>query len=85
MAKKTIPINVDEKLLRAIEKRAKDNHLSVREQIKDIVVRSMSGYGKKSSSSLGDHQVSKMVKIFSRKKPGPKVKKKSKRKKKKKK
>lgn len=73
MVKKTILIDVDEKLLKALEKRAKENHLSVREQIKDIVVRSMSGWGKK-SAPYSDHQVSKMVKVFSRKKPGPKAK-----------
>lgn len=74
MVKKSISVDVDEKLLKAIEKRAKANHLSVREQIKDIVVRSMSGWGKNSSSSVGDHQVSKMIKIFSRKRRGPKPK-----------
>lgn len=74
---KSIPINVDEKLLKALEKRAKSNHLSVREQIKDIIVRSMSGWGKK-STPYTDHQVSKMVKVFSRKRPGPKAKKKKK-------
>tara|TARA_Y100000310_G_C20662204_1_gene805395 strand:- start:1836 stop:2063 length:228 start_codon:yes stop_codon:yes gene_type:complete len=75
MVKKTISINVDEKLVKALEKRAKSNHLSVREQIKDIVVRSMSGWGKNSGGSYGDPKVSKMVKVFSRKKPGPKRKK----------
>jgi len=76
--KKTISIDVDEKLLKAIEKRAKQNHLSVREQVKDIVVRSMSGWGKDNSSSVGDSHVSKMMKIFSKKKTGPKPKKKKK-------
>ena len=71
--RKTISIDVDEKLLKPLEKRAKENHLSVREQIKDIIVRSMSGWGKKNTIS-GDHKVSKMVKIFSRKRPGPKKK-----------
>ena len=61
--------------MKALEKRAKSNHLSVRQQIKDIVVRSMSGWGKK-NIPYGDQKVSKMVKIFSRKKPGPKTKKK---------
>jgi hypothetical protein len=70
---KTIHTSVDEKLLKAIEKRAKENHLSVREQIKDIVVRSMSGWGKKNAPH-GDQRVSKIVKIFSRKRPGPKKK-----------
>ena len=70
---KSIPISLDEKLLKAIEKRSKTNHLSVREQIKDIIVRSMSGWGKGRASGT-DPQVSKMVKIFSRKKPGPKKK-----------
>ena len=73
MVKKTISIDIDEKLLKALEKRAKSNHLSVREQIKDIVVRSMSGWGKK-SIPYGDQRVSKMVKVFSRKRPGPKKK-----------
>ena len=73
--RKSITIDLDEKLLKVLEKRAKENHLSVREQIKDIVVRSMSGWGRTPSSSLEDHQVSKMVKIFSRKKPGPRKKK----------
>jgi len=80
MVKKSISIDLDEKLAKVLEKRAKENHLSVREQIKDIVVRSMSGWGKKSSSSYGDHHVSKMVKIFSRKRPGPKKKVKKKKK-----
>ena len=75
MVSKIISINVDEKLIKALEKRAKENNLSIREQVKDIVVRSMSGWGKTSSSDAGEHQVSKMVKIFSRKKPGPKKKK----------
>ena len=78
--KKTISIDVDESLIKAIEKRAKSNHLSVREQIKDMVVRSMAGWGKKTTPT-SDHQVSKMVKIFSRKKPGPKAKPKKKKKK----
>jgi len=78
--KKTIPLEVDEKLLKAIEKRAKENHLSVREQVKDIIVRSMSGWGKDYSPSAGDHQVSKMMKIFSKKKTGPKPKAKPKKK-----
>ena len=72
--KKSISIDLDESLIKALEKRAKSNHLSVREQMKDIIVRSMSGWGKK-SSSYGDPKVEKMVKIFSRKKPGPKTKK----------
>lgn len=72
--KKTISIDIDEALLKQLEKRAKSNHLSVREQIKDIIVRSMSGWGK-TSSSYGDPKVEKMVKIFSRKRPGPKKKK----------
>lgn len=75
MVKKSISINVDEKLSKQIEKRAKENNLSVREQIKDIIVRSMSGYGKKNSSEPGDPRVSKMIKIFSRKKAGRKPKK----------
>ncbi len=79
MVKKTIQIDVDEKLLKALEKRAKENHLSVREQTKDIIVRSMSGWGKTSSPS-GDPKVEKIIKIFSRKRPGPKPKAKRKKK-----
>ena len=73
--KKSISIDLDEKLIKALEKRAKSNHLSVREQIKDIVVRSMANYGKP-GRSYGDPKVSKMVKIFSRKRSGPKPKRK---------
>tara|TARA_Y100000310_G_scaffold343691_1_gene452508 strand:+ start:335 stop:556 length:222 start_codon:yes stop_codon:yes gene_type:complete len=72
--KKSISIDLDEKLLKQLEKRAKINHLSVREQIKDIIVRSMSGWGK-TGRSYGDPRVSKLVKIFSRKRRGPKLKK----------
>ena len=74
--KKSISIDLDETLLKQLEKRAKSNHLSVREQIKDIVVRSMSSYGKTSSPSSSDPNLSKFVKIFSRKRPGRKPKKK---------
>jgi|TARA_B100001971_G_C17945725_1_gene409980 hypothetical protein len=74
MVKKSISIDLDEKLLKQLEKRAKTNHLSVREQIKDIIVRSMSGWDK-TGRSYGDPNVSKLVKIFSRKRPGPKPKK----------
>jgi len=72
--KKTISIDLDENLVKVLKKRAKSNHLSIREQIKDIVVRSMSGWGRK-STSVSDAQVSKLVKIFSRKRTGPKPKK----------
>ena len=72
--KKQISIELDEDLLKQIEKRAKKNYLSVREQLKDIIVRSMASYGKP-SRSYSDPKVSKMVKIFSRKRPGPKKKK----------
>ena len=72
MVKKTISVGVDEKLFKSIEKRAERNHLSMQEQIKDIVVRSMSGWGKDSSSNRLDPHLSKMVKIFSKKRTGPK-------------
>ncbi len=73
--RKKVSIELDEDLLKRIEKRAKNNYLSVREQLKDIIVRSMANYGKP-SRNYGDPKVSKMVKIFSRKKSGPKPKKK---------
>ena len=75
MVKKTISIDLDANLIKALEDRAKSNHLSIREQIKDIVVRSMASYGKP-GRNYTDPKLSKMVKIFSRKKSGPKPKKK---------
>ena len=72
--KKTISVDLDESLFKQLEKRAKSNHLSVREQIKDIIVRSMANYGK-TSKTYSDQNVSKLVKIFSRKRSGRKPKK----------
>ena len=72
--KKSISIELDESLIKAIEKRAKSNHLSIREQLKDIIVRSMANYGR-TRKSYSDPKVSKLVKIFSRKRSGPKPKK----------
>jgi len=73
MKEKQVTIYLDERLLKRIEKRAKKNYLSVREQLKDIIVRSMANWGKTGKSYSGP-PVSKMVKIFSRKRPGPKKK-----------
>ena len=71
--KKQITIDFDEQLFKQIEKRAKSNYLSIREQIKDIVVRSMASYGKKDKGD-SEPNVEKMVKIFSRKRSGRKPK-----------
>jgi hypothetical protein len=71
---KTIQVDLDEKLFKRLEKRAKSNHLSVREQIKNIIIRSMANY-KTTGKSYSDPNLSKFVKIFSRKRPGRKPKK----------
>jgi hypothetical protein len=71
--RKQITLDFDDKFFKNVEKRGKENYLSVKEQLKDIIVRSMANWGKK-RKPYGDPQVSKMVKIFSRKKPGPKKK-----------
>ncbi|NCN98816.1 hypothetical protein COU62_03590 [Candidatus Pacearchaeota archaeon CG10_big_fil_rev_8_21_14_0_10_35_219] len=42
-----ISIYVDEKMMRALKKRAKDNLLSVREMVEDIVRKSMVSYMKR--------------------------------------
>jgi len=72
--KQTISVDVEENLFEQIKQRAKKNHLSVKEQIKYIIVRSMANYGKP-GRSYGDPYTSKFMRIFSRKKPGPKPKK----------
>lgn len=72
--KKQISIYLDEDLIKALDKRAKKNFMTLREQINDILIRSMANYGK-TGRKYAEPEVEKMVKIFSRKKPGRKPKK----------
>ena len=72
--KKAMSIQLDIALLQQIDKRAKKNYLTLREQIEDILRRSMLSYGKVKSPSYKDPNVSKFMKIFSREKPGRKPK-----------
>ncbi|MBU0894200.1 MAG: hypothetical protein KKF48_03625 [Nanoarchaeota archaeon] len=63
-----ITINVDSDELKILEKRAKKNLLSVREQIEDIIRRScVSGKGPKYSRLKPDER---LISIFSREKRG---------------
>ena len=73
MAKKALSIHLDEKLIKDLEKRAKKNYMTLREQINDIIIRSMANYGKSTKPS-SEPEVEKIVKMFSRKKRGPKKK-----------
>jgi hypothetical protein len=66
-----LTINLDEGELKVLEKRAKSNFLSVKEQVEDIVRRSCLSYKKKrgyKSVKVDD----KLVGIFSREKRGRK-------------
>jgi len=71
--KKQISIHLDKELIKALEKRAKKNYMTLRELINDILIRSMANYGK-TGRSYGEPKVEKMVRIFSRKKRGRKPK-----------
>lgn len=73
--KKNITIYLDKDLMEDLDKRAEKNFLSLREQIEDIVRRSMLTYNKGSSKEETQPEVEGMVKIFSRKKSGIKPKK----------
>jgi len=73
--KKAISIQLDISLLQQLDKRAKKNYLSLREQIEDILRRSMISYLKNKKQGYSDVEVEKMIKIFSRKKSGRKTKK----------
>ncbi len=64
----TLTISIDEKIKKVLEKRAKKNLMSLREQAEDIIRRSASNY------KLGIHANVKaddtLVEIFSRNKKG---------------
>ncbi len=77
---KRITIELDEKMIKKLKKRADKNFLSVREMVEDIVRRSMVSYtgGKARLIKVDD----KLVAIFSRERRGRKPKKKLKKKKK---
>ncbi|MEK6897305.1 MAG: hypothetical protein AABW93_02125 [Nanoarchaeota archaeon] len=64
----TLTISIDEKIKKILEKRAKKNLMSLREQTEDIIRRSASNY------KLGIHTNVKsddtLVEIFSRNKKG---------------
>ena len=67
-------IDIDEKIMKKLEVRAKANYLSVTELIEDIVRRSMLSYKKGPRRMKIDD---KLVEIFSKENKGPKPKKKS--------
>lgn len=66
--KKSITINLDIDLVRQLDKRARKNFMTLREQIEDIIRRSMITYNKGKSKGYSGPEVEKMIKIFSRKK-----------------
>jgi len=65
-----ITIDFDENLINRLEKRAKKNFFSVKEQIGDIIRRSMINYSGKSVKSIKVDD--RLVGIFSRQKSGRK-------------
>ena len=69
-----ITIEVDKDLIKELEKRAKKNFFSIKEQAEDIVRRSMINYSGKSTKPFKCDD--KLVGIFSREKRGRKPKKK---------
>jgi hypothetical protein len=71
--KRTIPVELDINLLSDIDKRARKNYLTLKEQIEDIIRRSMISYGK-GKPKPHEPEVEKIVKMFSRKKRGRKAK-----------
>ena len=66
----TITISIDEKAKKILEKRAKKNLMTLREQAEDIIRRSAANYklGTQTNIKVDD----KMVEIFSRHKKGRK-------------
>jgi len=68
----TITISVDEPVKKVLEKRAKRNLMSLREQVEDIIRRSAANYksGIGTTTKIDD----KLVEIFSRHKKGRKKK-----------
>jgi len=72
-----ITISIDEKVKKILEKRAKKNLMSLREQTEDIIRRSAANY--KSGIQTNLKADDKLVEIFSRHKKGKKKKGKKKR------
>jgi len=75
----TFPINLAEALLSQIEKRASKNYLTTKEQLEDIIRRSMLSYNKRRSRRklISGQTDDKLVNIFSRDRRGRKPKKKN--------
>jgi len=69
----SVTINLDEELLKNIRKRAKKNFFTVKEQIEDIVRRSMVSYKHEAKSRFKADD--RLIEIFSREKRGRKTKK----------
>ncbi len=69
--KNMITLFLDDELLDSLEKRAKKNMFTLSEQIEDILRRST--LNQKNKKSLGEEKIDDtLVKVFSRKKTGPK-------------
>jgi hypothetical protein len=73
MTCKIVPITIelDKELLNQIKKRAKKNYLTVKEQVEDIIRRSMINY-KKGKNVFSDNSDDKLVSLFSRQRKGRK-------------
>ena len=67
--KKTIPIELDLEILKIVEKRSKENFMTVQELMEDIIRRSMISYKKGNRPIKVDDN---LVGIFSREKRGRK-------------
>jgi hypothetical protein len=72
--KRSITIQLDMDAIHELDKRARKNFMTLREQIVDIIRRSMVAYGKDKRRGYAEPDVGKFVKIFSRKKRGRKPK-----------